>query len=64
MNLSEIKIEEIFDVLIHRHAFDQHNRDYLFHIETNWINNNHGNYLLRFNNCFDLHCELNSMEKS
>lgn len=59
MDLNKIKIEEIFDVLIHRHSFDKHNRDYLFQIETNWIDNNHGNYVLRFKNCFDLQCQLN-----
>ncbi|ADV47587.1 hypothetical protein Celal_0238 [Cellulophaga algicola DSM 14237] len=62
MNLDKVKIEEIFDVLIHKHGFDEHNRDYLFQIETNWIDNNHGNYILRFKNCFDLHSELNSTD--
>ena len=62
MNVNELKIEEIFDVLIHRHGYDVHNRDYLFQIETNWIDNNHGNYVLRFKNCIDLHCELNSTD--
>lgn len=62
MNVNKIKIEEIFDVLIHRHSFDENNRDYLFQIETNWIDNNHGNYILRFKNCFELQCELNSTD--
>ena len=57
-----MKIEEIFDVLIHRHAYDENNRDYLFFIETDWINGNHGNYLLRFKDCFELRCELNSTD--
>ncbi|GFZ77049.1 hypothetical protein GCM10011531_02900 [Aquaticitalea lipolytica] len=62
MNVNEIKIEEIYDVLIHRHFYDKHNRDYLFVIETNWIDDNHGNYILRFKNCFDLRFQLNSTD--
>jgi hypothetical protein len=62
MNVNEIKIEEIFDVLIHGHSFDEHNRDYLFKLETNWNNNNHGNYILRFKNCLYLQCQLNSTD--
>lgn len=60
MNLDKIDIEEIFDVIILKHGFDEHNRDYLFQIETNWINDNQGNYLLRFKNCVQLECRLNS----
>ena len=50
----EIKIEEIYDVLILRHGFSNNNREYVFLIETNWIENKAGQYLLTFENCFEL----------
>jgi hypothetical protein len=50
----EIKIEEIYDVLILRHGFNSNNRDYVFLIETNWIGDKAGQYLLTFENCFEL----------
>lgn len=62
MSTKEIKIDDIFDVLILKHRFDNHNRDYLFQIETNWTNERNGNYLLRFKNCMDLNCRLNTSE--
>ena len=49
-----MKIEEIYDVLILRHGFHSNNRDYVFMIETNWINDQAGQYLLTFTDCFDL----------
>ena len=62
MNTQELKIEEIFDVLILKHGFDNHNRDYLFQIETNWTNGRNGNYILRFKDCIDSHIQLNTSE--
>ena len=50
----EINIEEIYDVLILRHGFHSNNREYVFIIETNWIDNQDGQYLLTFKDCFDL----------
>ena len=52
-----IKIEEIYDVLILRHGFHSNNRDYVFLIETNWLNDKAGQYLLTFRNCFELKFE-------
>ena len=60
MNTEEFKIEEIFDVLILKHGFDNHNRDYLFQLETNWTNGRSGNYILQFKDCVDLNCRLNT----
>jgi len=50
----EIKIEEIYDVLILKHGFNSNNREYVFLIETNWIENRAGQYLLTFKDCFEL----------
>lgn len=59
MDIEKFKIEEIFDVLILKHGYDNHNRDYLFQLETNWIDEQGGNYVLRFKDCVDLNCQLN-----
>jgi hypothetical protein len=50
----KLKIEEIYDVLIFRHGFHSNNREYIFLIQTNWIDNKAGEYLLTFKDCFEL----------
>lgn len=60
MNNAKFKIEEIYDVLILKHGFDNHNRDYFFHLETNWTDQRSGNYILLFKDCVDLNWRLNT----
>ena len=54
MDLSKLKVSEIYDVAILRHGFHANNRDYVFEIETNWVDENAGRYLLTFKNCSEL----------
>ncbi len=54
MKINDIKLEDIYDVAVLRHGFTNYIRDYQFEIETNWIGNLAGRYVLTFKHCYDL----------
>ncbi|WP_416865264.1 MAG: hypothetical protein ACMVP2_22910 [Imperialibacter sp.] len=54
MGIDKLKLEDIYDVAVLRHGFVDYVRDYQFEIETNWVGDLAGRYLLTFKHCYDL----------
>ena len=54
MIINDIKLEDIYDVVILKHGFTDYGRDYQFEIEATPIGKLAGRYILTFKHCYDL----------
>lgn len=54
-DLSDITLDSLIDTAILAHGFTPYKRDYYFHIETMWQQENYaGQYIVFFRHCYDL----------
>lgn len=53
-SLTNLKLEDIYDVALLSHGFLSHGRDYYFILETNWSPPNGGRYQLLFHHCYEM----------
>lgn len=63
IDLSKITIDDFNDSVIIAHGLMPYNRDYYFHIETLWKDNNAGQYLVRFKHCYEVNIEVTANAK-